>query len=215
MKPYIFTYWEGEKPGYVQLCRETLEKHCGLDFEIVALTKDATDQWIKYLPDLPINLKVDWLKANLVYTYGGFWIDADMIVMRNLMDLTYYFNVYDFCGIPGFFGADKGSKMLKEWIDGMRPLLKKPLTFSDLIQPLLNNPNFTEFYPWTRDMICPVYHTEAHDLYSNKKLDITEDNYIVTLYNSAFPENVKKLTQHEILNKPWMMSAAFKRSLNV
>ena len=125
MKYRLYTYWEGEMHPYLKICRDTILKNSKC--EVIILGKKDVQEH----KELPINLKVDYLKAKTIYKNGGFWIDADMIVLKDLRPLWEYLDQNDFVGIPGFFGANKSSKMLKRWIDGMDESLKNDkLTFS-------------------------------------------------------------------------------------
>ena len=209
----LYTYWEGPKPAYIDLCQESLRKYCGKDFNIYILDS------CKEYNHLPINQKVDWLKANLVYEHGGFWIDADMLVMKKLKPLIELVEKHGFAGIPGFFGAEKGNPILKEWIDGMDKILKRDKShqFSDLIQPLLKSPFFKEFGIFTKEMICPIYHTgdEFWKFFENLPTSevLTENTFMVTLYNSQFSFEFKEMNREELLSQPWLISKLFKKSL--
>jgi len=207
----IYTYWEGEMPAYIQMCRESLAKG-GL--EVIWLDETNTPAM-----DLDIHHKTDYLKAKLVSENGGFWIDADMLVTQPLTPLLDYFDTHDFIGIPGFFGAKAGSPMITRWYQAIEKILaeKKELGFSDLILPLLEDPEFREFEPLTREMICPIYHTgdEFWKLFQDGDPDeyITENNYIVTLYNSQFSQDFKSRTREDILAQDWLISKMFKNVL--
>ncbi len=215
----IYTYWEtpeGEnKPGFIDLCKKSLFQNCSDTFEIYDIAKYNSVHEFRW-----INHKVDWMKANLIYENGGFWIDADMIVMQDLSPLIELVEEYGFAGIPGFFGAKKGNKLLGDWIRGMKDKLgEKKLNFSELIQPLLTHAGFKEFEPFTREMICPVYHigTEFWQFFQDKNIDkfITENTYIVTLYNSAFAKDFKDLSADFLLNRPgWLISKMFRKAIN-
>jgi len=217
----IFTYWEGSKPEYIKLCEKSLILHCWKDFEIIFL--DEKQDLFKLTPEirqLPINLKVDWLKANLVYKYGGFWIDADMIVTQNLKPLADYLETFKFIGIPGFFGGTPKAPILKRWVSGMKKIIDTgyELSFSDLIMPLIKDKSFKEFHPLTKKKICPIYHTgdEFWKLFNKEESVIkyvNKNNYIVTLYNSQFDKDFKKLSQEEIFSKNWLVSKMFKKAL--
>lgn len=207
----IYSYWEGNKPDYINLCEESLIKNTkGLNLFIF----DKTDKY----NELPINLKVDYFKANLIYQHGGFWIDADMLVMKPLKTLFKLLNNHEFVGIPGFFGARPGAKILKRWINSMDLILKQEkIEFSDLIQPLLKDSEYKEFEVLTREMICPIYHTgdEFWNFFEDKPLEefITDNTYIVTLYNSAFSNEFKKMKRGELLNKKWLISKMFRKAI--
>ena len=200
----IYSYWEGDMPAFISMCREILWNRHSSMFKLAVPSS--------YF-DLPINLKVDYMKAKTVYDNGGFWIDADMIVMKDLTPIFDMLNDNEYVGIPGFFGARKGAPILGRWINAMDSLIARGnLTFSDLIQPLLHDPEFKEFEPLTRAMICPIYHTE-----SNKFFDVAHedygDPYIVTLYNSGFPDWFKKMTRNDIMSKNWVISDFFRKAL--
>jgi hypothetical protein len=191
-------------PDYIAMCRDIMEKKCG-----TLLFPDITPY---EQSGLSINHQVDLMKAKTIYENGGFWIDADMIVMKDLGIVFDLLKDYEYVGIPGFFGARKGAPILKRWIDGMDATYEKGgLTFSDLIQPLLHDPEFKEFEPLTRAMICPIYHDEFNKFFQDGMIE--GDPFIVTLYNSQFPDSFKKMSKQEILNKNWVISNCFKKAL--
>jgi len=216
----IFTYWETQpgqtKPGYIELCQESLKKNCGKNFEIHTYSNYVTP-----LPLFSINHKTDWLKANLIYNNGGFWIDADMVVVKDLAPLISLVEEHGFAGIPGFFGAKRHNKLLGDWIEEMSKIVHRGdgNEFSDLIQPLLTHKDFKEFGVFTKEMICPIYHTgeEFWKLFDNIKTDkiLTPNTFIVTLYNSAFSAEFKKMSAQQVLDvNNWLVSDIFRKVLN-
>lgn len=179
---------------------------------VIILGKDDYPE----LNGMKINHKTDYLKAWLISENGGFWIDADMIVMKDLRPLIELVKKHGFCGIPGFFGSTRDDEMSKRWFDGIKKIDKDP-TFSDLIQPLLKDKEFKEFGVFTKEMICPIYHTEDEFWKLFKDEDIekysTENNYVFTLYNSQFSDEFKKMKSDQILGQPWLISKVFKKAL--
>lgn len=82
----IWSWWKGPKPGYVELCQETLRHHCP---EAQILDEPGFREIQKYDRDvdyshLCLAHQADWIRLNLLYTYGGIWLDADCIVLRPL-----------------------------------------------------------------------------------------------------------------------------------
>jgi hypothetical protein len=79
----IWTYWEGPTTPVIDLCWQTVKLHnpdarrLGPD-DVAAMggqsILDAGD-------GLPHAIRSDLIRAWLVYTYGGVWLDADQIVM--------------------------------------------------------------------------------------------------------------------------------------
>ena len=67
-------------------------------------------------------------------------------------------------------------------------------------------------------MICPFYHTgdEFWKLFSEESPDsrVTENTYVVTLYNSQFNNEFKEMSEEGILGQPWLVSKIFNKALS-
>ncbi len=126
-KPYLWVYWENlngaKTPAHISLCRKTLIKHCHSSFNIVELDEKKIHQYIPNLKkieeilgigNLIIQQKVDFYRILLLYEYGGFYLDADMIVMKDLKDITDKLKQYDYVG----FGI---TGLLRNWAMASRP----------------------------------------------------------------------------------------------
>ena len=121
-KPYLWQYWENKNnkqtPAYIQLCLDSVVANCSKSFNIVVLNETNIT---KYLPELlqmnhskqcvdsdticktiydnlmnlPIAQKVDFYRILLLYKYGGIYIDADIVVLRDpieIIDRLYKFD---------------------------------------------------------------------------------------------------------------------------
>jgi len=103
-KPYLWLYWEviDKTPAYIDLCYETVLKHCSKDFNIIRLNEKTI---FDYLPDLKFTIKklpnfknlnipqkTDYYRYNLLYKYGGIWLDSDIIVFSSLLPLYKHLN---------------------------------------------------------------------------------------------------------------------------
>jgi hypothetical protein len=86
MSDTVWVYWEGPQPPYISLCLQTMATHCpkltvldraGFD----ALFRDNRDLRID---DLAVNHRSDFVRAYLLSHYGGLYLDADCIVLRDL-----------------------------------------------------------------------------------------------------------------------------------
>lgn len=219
-KPKLFTFWEGPKPAYINMCQMSLLRHCHKSFDVKMLDEPAAEKLVgRKLPFQTWNHKTDWLKARLVGEYGGFWIDADMLVLKDFVSFTEHFREHQFIGIPGFFGAPAKSSVVLDWFRKMDALTETAeIGFSDLIQPLLMDKRFKEFDPLTREMICPFYHTgdsfwRLFDEGVPLGEFVTPNTFIVTLYNSSFNDSFKKMSALDILNQRWRISKIFRRAL--
>ena len=119
----IWMYWENKrghkKPAYLQLCYDTVIHHCSKSFNIYLLDKLTI---LKYLPNLRSDLdqklnippKCDYLRYSLLEKYGGIWLDADTIVMKDLLPIIRKFKKFDFVG----FGCHYGDRRCRENTDG-------------------------------------------------------------------------------------------------
>jgi mannosyltransferase OCH1-like enzyme len=87
----IWMYWETlpgkTKPGYIDLCIDSVKFNCGKCFNIIVLDNITI---YDYLPEIKnidfsnLNLpqKVDYYRYALLEKYGGVWLDADILVIK-------------------------------------------------------------------------------------------------------------------------------------
>ena len=103
----IWMYWEtmagGKKPGYIDLCINSVKYNCGKCFKIIVLNDKNI---YEYLPDL-INIdfsnlelpqKVDYYRYALLEKYGGVWIDADILVIKCICPFYKKLENHDYVG---------------------------------------------------------------------------------------------------------------------
>lgn len=127
----IWTFWHDEHvPSLVQVCMRSWSRACpGYDITVVNLA--TYGQYItKPMPgpllEMDMQFVADWIRTNLVYEHGGFWIDATIILETDLDTID---QTSDFVGflVPTdryfpqienwFFGAPRHSPLLKAWGD--------------------------------------------------------------------------------------------------
>ena len=103
----IWMYWENlpgkKKYSYLNLCQKTVLKNCSKNFKINLLNEKNIYEYIpnlrKDLNDkINIQQKVDYIRYILLYKYGGIWIDADTIIINDLMPIINKLKKYDFVG---------------------------------------------------------------------------------------------------------------------
>lgn len=106
-KPYLWVFWDGFEPEYIKLCYKTLVKHCSNSFNIVRLNQTNIYDYLPELKDknmvgdmskLIIQHKVDIYRIMLLYKYGGLYLDADIIVLKDLSTIMDKLKKYDFVG---------------------------------------------------------------------------------------------------------------------
>jgi hypothetical protein len=107
--PYhIWLYWENKenstKPEYLSLCYETIVKNCGEKFKVHLLDENTI---YEYLPNInkdflkkltKIPMKADYIRYQLLYHYGGIWLDTDVLVFKNLDYLLQKLVEYEYVG---------------------------------------------------------------------------------------------------------------------
>jgi hypothetical protein len=124
----VFTYWEGNCYGYIQLCHDTLKRH---NKEFTLLTPDdvknepAMERFIndEYYNSLMPAHRADIIRIKYLEKYGGVWIDSDFIAMNSfdvlieastrLHSLYYYRDSWQ--ATNGILIAPKNHSMIVEW----------------------------------------------------------------------------------------------------
>ena len=142
MNKTIWLYWENKKsihkPAYLDLCLETIKKHSP-NYKVVVLNEKSVHE---YLPDLRIDLariievahKTDYIRARIMYEYGGIWLDSDIILLKEI-EVERYLEKYEYVGSSyefgkpsiWFFAARKKCSILKRWIEAMDKKLDRKL----------------------------------------------------------------------------------------
>lgn len=142
-KPYIWQYWEGEMPSYIKLCMQTVDKNCSQNFNIIRLNKENIKDYIPELSEyedkinkLIIPHKVDIYRIMLLYKYGGIYMDADVIVLRNPIEIIDKLKEYDFVGF-GCTGnkCKNGYGQPSNWILASRA---NTILMGNILQNLIN-----------------------------------------------------------------------------
>ena len=127
-KKIIWSYWETapgkKKPGYIDLCQQSMMQNCGKCFQINILNEQSVYQYLpelrkKDLSKLEIPHKVDYYRYCLLEKYGGVWIDADMLIMKCICPFYNHLEKTDYVG----FGCGKDMKSCQAPEEGYaRPL---------------------------------------------------------------------------------------------
>lgn len=91
---HIWLYWDNPPgqtgpPPYIELCWESIRRHCGTDFDIHLVTTKNVKQFLPHISDMffqiaQINNKSNFLRYTLLKEYGGIWLDSDLILFKNL-----------------------------------------------------------------------------------------------------------------------------------
>ena len=211
--PYLWLYWDNvddtkPTPAYIQLCYDTVVKNCSQSFEIVRLNKDSIKNYLpelkdyeKYLENLIIAHKVDFYRILLLHKYGGIYMDSDVIVLKDPIEIIkkLYDNEFVGFGCTGNI-CNYGYGKPSNWILAARPnsiLMKNVL--DNLIKRLEylyekkghNNIHYHELGKliiWMELDKLIKNHKYTYFHYPNK-IDGTRDKNGNWIYNNSFFSN--------------------------
>jgi hypothetical protein len=254
-KPYLWQYWDnidGNKtPSYIELCFKTVDKHCSNSFNIIRLNKNNIS---KYLPELRtlsiynkidkliIAHKVDLYRIMLLKKYGGLYMDADTVVLKNPIEVIDKLDKYDYVGFGctgsvcknGYgqpsnwiMASRKNGILVSKVLDNMinKIVEKDKFDYHDLgklvlwneLKILLNKDYKYYQYPnkvdGSRDKNGLWIDTDI--AFSNNKIEYDDEENMLffVVYNHSIPKNIKELSETEILKKDWNFTKFIKKSL--
>jgi hypothetical protein len=134
-KPKLWVYWENKPntitPPHIKLCLKTIFRHCSKSFDVIKLDNNNIYDYLPELKEKKFNLsnlllaqKVDYYRVLLLYKYGGLYIDADVIVLKNPIEIIDKLKDYDYVGF-GCTGTKCkygcGYNVPSNWIMASRP----------------------------------------------------------------------------------------------
>jgi len=129
VKPTLWQFWEdpdgGSMPEWIRLCRETVKRHAGEDFEIrllnertvqellpnvgpvIAKVRDLNVKAHSHGSSRSIGIRTGFYRAFLLHKFGGMWLDTDAILFRSPLSL------YRSIQPPGFAAAKLYMKRIR------------------------------------------------------------------------------------------------------
>jgi FkbM family methyltransferase len=130
----IWLYWEGEKPEWIKACHRTISDH-GEDVRLV--TPAGFDEMRDRDRDIDLSHlctahRADFIRAFLLASFGGVWIDSDCVVMKPLQPLMDRLDGHDFFAYReragnianNFIGAPPGSRIAGLYYDIVCEILR-------------------------------------------------------------------------------------------
>lgn len=223
----VFTFWEGKKPAYIELCMETWRAgYVELNYSNL---REFTDLSIDKMKRFSLPQQADCVRAHVLRDQGGYWLDADTIMMYAALPET------DMIGHPqtrantiGYLHAEKNSPMYILWSqyqDRIMETEKTPAHWSIMGNAFTDGyvkehlevsiasvrkswPETYRVFGRTRqEQYTKFWFEEKHHL---KDLDLTE---LLMLHNSWTPEWYKQLTREEVLNHDCTLSNILREML--
>jgi len=190
-KKVVWVYWENVKrdtfPTYISLCLKNLFNKSKGKYEVIYLNESNIREYLPELrndfDNLLIAQKTDYYRIALLYKYGGIWIDADIILMKDLQpifDKLDEGNDYVGFGCTGYqctngygypcnwvIGSQKNGKLMKKCLEKLDEKLNNKL---NLIKK--NNP-YDE-----------SYHDYGKTILWEKIKELEKDNYTYYHFSS-------------------------------
>lgn len=126
--------WLGKKqiPDNLKRCIESWRRYCP-DYEVICWNEDNYDICKHLYMKQAFEHKAygfvpDYARLDILYNEGGFYLDTDVEIKRNIDNLRYQ---YAFCGVEkwqlinfgGLSGAVKGNKMIRKFIDARKDIM--------------------------------------------------------------------------------------------
>lgn len=239
-------YWEN-KPGYthppyLELALETIKLNSG-DYEVVMLDEVSVKKYIDIPPAVKrlkqLAHKADYIRFQLLYKYGGVWLDSDMILLRNIGEaVDPYIKDFEFvsCGVEHlkpsiwFMACRKGCKLLEEQIEKVDEVLAKkqrstlPFTKIKLkwtqigYDILWNITNKYDYHCHEFKMFAPTVWNEW-DTFNRTEIKLegylAHNPFGVTLYNEKMFDTYKNISRQDILDGDTLLSKLFRRALKI
>lgn len=108
-RPKLWIYWENKKdeqmPSYIKLCQDSIYRHCSDSFNIIKLDEKNIYDYLPELKEKNLNLsklliaqKVDYYRVLLLQKFGGLYLDLDIIVLNDPIEITDKLKDYDYVG---------------------------------------------------------------------------------------------------------------------
>ena len=237
MKRRLFTYWEGPKPAYLELCEEIIVKKTTQQFDYVPITPTNVFDFVDRIPKEVHDLKLiahrsDYIRCLLLLKYGGVWLDLDQVIITDLSLVNTLLNSYDYIGYEwqpecpeiGFIAVSQNNSAMADWKERMDIRLKSteqlywPSLGYNLLWPSIQNAikqstiRYCGLDPKTT--FCPIHH-DCRDWFFDTNLNVLDTSSVqsVMLYNSLIPDWFKKLTKEQILASNVLLAHLLKTNL--
>jgi len=154
----IWMYWDSTKPpSIVDSCLAKV-KSLNPNHNVVLLNKESVKEFLPDTDFLDSNLcnahKSDYLRLNLLYLYGGIWVDATTLVYNDF-SWVHESQEYDLCAYyrdvsttdkeypiveTWLLAAPKMNEYIKSWLDNFKPIVT--LGSHDYFNTLQNRKDF-------------------------------------------------------------------------
>lgn len=220
----VFTFWEGQMPGYIQLCMKTWK------FDYVLLNYSNLHEYTNLkltdrLRSFSLPKIADVIRVHVLRNHGGYWLDTDTIMISDELPKS------NFMGYPdtrehtiGFLHTEPHADMYRAWAKYQDSILSHSHTEHDGCWNVFGN-MFTDPYVQVHSGITishiePCWpetymrcagrsrHSKYVDLYFNNKYNLSNfhPTDMLMLHNSWTPDWYKRLSADDVLRKDCTLS---------
>lgn len=190
---HVWTYWEGPIPPYIDVCLKSLNRvSVGCHFTVVTpqnvwnyVPRDSLDIELVFSKLKEPAHHADCIRAALLATHGGLYVDADTVGIRRLDTLANKLGVTHVVWptpprrIPnGYIAASPGSAFAARWLDEVNRRLHDLTEFTwsefgeQIITPLIDNYFKREATQTTLKTFLPVdVDSDVERLFSTKRFE--------------------------------------------
>jgi hypothetical protein len=242
----VFIYWVGNEYKLIKILRKLMYYHSNSNngnnsknYKIHLINDKNIDEYLTDIPEVFYKLQpahqADYVRVNVIYKYGGLWLDSDTIVMNNLSELFdilkekdgFFIKEYNSI-LNGVFGSKKDTPIFKYWKEKVDNILKNnkdgKLRWTELGSEILidirdnNNKlynNYTIFsgkddmYPFEWDLSVKEYIEKPYDNYKNIEREFQP---LIILVNAVY-KAVEDKSIEEIVNGKMPINYFINKSL--
>lgn len=235
----LFTFWEGPRPAYIDLCLETRDRHSP-GHTILTYADGLGRPRDSYFMAMQKAHQADLIRVDVIEQEGGIWADADCIFLGNpsdmvdptSKDLLYYSDGGDLAN--GFFAAPKWHLVMREWrrlnwvvFENHKRMGTSPHNIpwrsfgTDQMNQVIRKDPLGPIRSVGVHRVQPIYWPERDKFFEvvedplQQWLSVWRGAYAYMLFNNTFPAWFKALSRDEILRGPWRISAIFRAALGV
>jgi len=261
MKNPVWLYWESynnkTEPAYITLCRWTM-LHNWSDANLIFLNPQNIDSYLpgiskhvsniqvdvkgrldlamrKFKPN-PVNLavKCDVIRANLLNTYGGFYVDISSVALKpinnyfDLLDNNKSFFIsqrqsHNKSHYPvGFYGCNKNSLIIKQYTKTINNLVNSKKTFhynelgASALEPIVNA-HIEQATILDENEFIPITFEDANEVYLRTDIDLKDliapNTSIFKLLSNPFKTSFSTLSIYDLYHSKTLVGKVFRHAL--
>jgi hypothetical protein len=233
----LWMFWEGPRWPYIDLCAQTITAH---NPNVRVLDRKGFDELVEphdqiSISHLKLNHQADYVRAYLLYRYGGIWLDIDCIVLRPLRPLLDALAVCDYIGYReskydepqlGLMVSRAGGHIISRHYEKVADFLRRGTEpeWLDLsswpMNQALAETGWQGYLQLERAAVAPISWTDSDDFFIERR-DAEHDRFFrddalcYMLYNVLVPVWFKEASRHEILSGSTFLSYLFRRALGL